>query len=157
ALDPDAATVHDQYESNRIGETERYVRGDVDAAFERSAQVVTATYTTPAQVHHALASHGAVAVWEGRQLTAPVSTQGVHEVRDGLAAALALPVGRVRVIAEHVGGGFGAKQVAWKPTALAALLAMRTGRPVRLMLGRHGEALAVGYRNRTRQTVRLGA
>ena len=90
-----------------------------------------------------------MATWDGTTLTAYVSTQSVHDVRDGLADALGLPVNRVRVICEHMGGGFGAKQIVWKPTVLAAVLAMRTGRPVRLMLDRHGEALATGHRNPT--------
>lgn len=129
------------------------MRGDVDAEFTRAVHVVAATYMTPAQVHHPFESHGAVAFWDGRTLTAHVSTQGVHDVRDGLAATHGLPVGRVRVITEHMGGGFGAKQIVWKPTVIAGVLAMRSGRPVRLMLDRRGEALAAGHRNRTRQAV----
>lgn len=157
ALDPDAPLVHDGEQSNQLGDTDRYQRGDVDAALAVADVTVTATYTTPAQIHHALESHGAMAMWDGQMLTAYVSTQSIHDVRDGLAEALHLPVSRVRVITEHMGGGFGAKQVVWKPTVLAAVLATRTGRPVRLLLDRHGEALAAGHRNATRQTVRLGA
>jgi len=157
AAAPGAVVVQDGDESNVIGETKRYDRGDITAALARAAHVVEATYTTPMQVHHALESHGATAEWDGHTLTVHDSTQSMHDVRDGLAEALGLPVSRVRVITEHMGGGFGAKQVAWKPTALAALLAMRTGRPVRLFADRHAEALAHGRRNPTRQTVRLGA
>ena len=143
ALDPDAPLVHDGEQSNQLGDTDRYQRGDVDAALAVADVTVTATYTTPAQIHHALESHGAMAMWDGQMLTAYVSTQSIHDVRDGLAEALHLPVSRVRVITEHMGGGFGAKQVVWKPTVLAAVLATRTGRPVRLLLDRHGERHAV--------------
>jgi CO/xanthine dehydrogenase Mo-binding subunit/aerobic-type carbon monoxide dehydrogenase small subunit (CoxS/CutS family) len=157
AAEPGAVIVMDGDEDNVIGDAKRYERGDVSRALRNATHVVEATYTTPMQVHHALESHGATAEWDGTTLTVYDSTQSVHDVRDGLADALGLPVNRVRVIAEHIGGGFGAKQVAWKPTALAALLAMRTGRPVRLFADRHAEALAHGRRNPTRQTVRLGA
>jgi len=61
------------------------------------------------------------------------------------------------VVTEHMGGGFGAKQIAWKHSVIAALLARRAKRPVQLMLDREGENLAVGNRNATRQHVRLGA
>jgi CO/xanthine dehydrogenase Mo-binding subunit len=157
AVSDGAVVVHDGFESNVIDEPERYTRGDVDAAFAAADTVVEATYTTPAQIHHALESHAAVADWDGRVLTAYVSTQSVHDVRDELAEALGLPVGRVRVITEHMGGGFGAKQVVWKPTVLCALASMRTGRPVRMVLDRRSEALSVGHRNPTRQWVRLAA
>jgi xanthine dehydrogenase YagR molybdenum-binding subunit len=157
AGEPGAPLVQEGPGSNVIGEVKRYERGDVDAAWPRGVHTVTATYTTSAQIHHALEPHGATALWDGRVLTVHESTQSVHDVRDELADFLGLPVTRVRVVTEHMGGGFGAKQVAWKPTALAAVLAMRTGRPVRLFADRHGEALAHGHRNPTRQTVRLAA
>jgi CO/xanthine dehydrogenase Mo-binding subunit len=63
----------------------------------------------------------------------------------------------VRVIKQHMGGGFGSKQIAWKHTVIAALLAKQAGRPVQLVLNREAENLAVGNRNATRQYVRLGA
>jgi CO/xanthine dehydrogenase Mo-binding subunit len=63
----------------------------------------------------------------------------------------------VRVVTEHMGGGFGAKQVAWKHSVIAALLARRSARPVQLFLERSAENLAAGNRNATRQRVRLGA
>ena len=56
-----------------------------------------------------------------------------------------------------MGGGFGSKQIAWKHTAIAALLSKQAGRPVQLMLDREAENLAAGNRNPTRQHVRLGA
>lgn len=74
-----------------------------------------------------------------------------------MADALKLPEHHVRVIKQHMGGGFGSKQVAWKHTVIAALLAKRAGRPVQLMLDREAENLAAGNRNATRQHVRLGA
>jgi xanthine dehydrogenase YagR molybdenum-binding subunit len=85
------------------------------------------------------------------------STQGIFEVREMIAEKLGLPEHHVRVIKHHMGGGFGAKQIAWKQTAIAALLSKRTGRPVQLMLDREAENLAAGNRNGTLQHVKLGA
>src|SRR5215213_1143367 len=87
AAAPGAVVVQDGDESNVIGETKRYDRGDITAALARAAQVVEATYTTPMQVHHALESHGATAEWDGHTLTVHDSTQSMHDVRDGLADA----------------------------------------------------------------------
>ncbi len=155
ALDPDAPHVHD--DGNLAEEPETVTRGDVDAALADAAVVVEATFSTPAAVHNAMEPHGANAWWDGDQLTLYASTQGVNDVRDMIAARLGLDHNQVRVVAEHIGGGFGAKQVPWKPTVLAALLSRRTGRPVRLLNDRRGENLAAGKRNATRQHVRIGA
>src|SRR6266508_6641755 len=85
------------------------------------------------------------------------STQGIFAVREEVAEKLGLPEDRVRVITQHMGAGFGAKQIGWKHSVIAALLAQRSGRPVQLMLDRESEKLASGNRNATRQCVRLGA
>jgi xanthine dehydrogenase YagR molybdenum-binding subunit len=132
-------------------------RGDIAAGL-RAADVVTdATYTTQTALHNAMEPHGCTALWEGGSLVLYESTQGVHDVRDEVARKLGLPAERVRVVTQHMGGGFGAKQIAWKHSVIAALLAQRTARPVQLMLDRAAENLAAGNRNATRQRVRLGA
>ena len=119
--------------------------------------VVDEVYTTQTALHNALEPHGTVAWWQGDELTLYESTQGVFAVRKGIAEALTLPQNRVRVIKQHMGGGFGAKQVAWKQAVFAALLSQKTNRPVQLMLDRQGENLATGNRAPSRQRVRLGA
>jgi xanthine dehydrogenase YagR molybdenum-binding subunit len=84
------------------------------------------------------------------------STQGTFNVRADLAKWLGLPLNRIQVITEHMGGGFGSKGSAGKHTLLAALLSRRTGRPVHLMLEREAENLAAGYRAGTALRPRLG-
>ncbi|MFN8677925.1 MAG: xanthine dehydrogenase family protein molybdopterin-binding subunit [Thermomicrobiales bacterium] len=142
---------------NIAGEVVEYERGDLAAGFRQAEVVVEATYTTQAALHNALEAHGCTASWEGDQLTLWASTQAVFVVREEVAKKLGLPQHHVRVIKEHMGGGFGAKQIAWKPDVLAALLSREAGRPVQLILDRRSENLASGNRNPTRQTVRLGA
>lgn len=152
-----APTVHLGADSNRVADPEDYQRGDVEAGFKEATAVVELTCTTPVALHNALEPHGCNAWWDGNDLHLYVSTQGLFAVRDGIAEKLGLAKSRVHVHAEHVGGGFGAKQVDWKQTLIAALLSRQCGRPVRLMLDREAENLAVGNRNSTRQRIRLGA
>ena len=64
-------------------------------------------------------------------------------MRQEVATRLELPEHHVRVIKQFMGGGFGSKQIAWKHTAIAALLSKQAGRPVQLMLDREAENLAV--------------
>jgi xanthine dehydrogenase YagR molybdenum-binding subunit len=132
-------------------------RGDLARGLREADVVLEAVYRTQTALHNALEPHGCTALWNGDRLVVYESTQGIFAVRDEVAEKLGLEPAKVRVITEHMGGGFGAKQVAWKHTVIAALLAQRTGRPVQLMLDRPAENLAVGNRNATEQHVRLGA
>ena len=158
ANDDDAPRLHEtDADGNLTEEPERYSRGDAERAFAEADVVVDETYTTQTALHNALESHGTVAAWNGDDLLLYESTQSVFAVRDQMAEKLGLPQNRVRVVKQHMGGGFGAKQVPWKQTLFAALLARATGRPVQLMLDREAENLATGNRNPTRQHVRLGA
>jgi CO/xanthine dehydrogenase Mo-binding subunit len=52
------------------------------------------------------------------------------KVREQVAEKLKLPEHRVRVIKQHMGGGFGSKRIAWKHAVIAALLSKQAGRPV---------------------------
>src|SRR5689334_10519881 len=130
-------------------------RGDVARGLRAADIVLTEEYRTQTALHNALETHGCTALWEGERLTVYESTQGIFAVRDEVAEKLSLPKDRVRIITEHMGGGFGAKQVAWKHTVIAALLAKRAGRPVQLLLDRPSENLASGNRNATHQRLRL--
>ncbi|HZQ73904.1 MAG TPA: xanthine dehydrogenase family protein molybdopterin-binding subunit [Burkholderiales bacterium] len=144
-------------EDGARGEADVYRRGDAARGLREAEVVVEQVYTTQTALHNALEPHGCVAAWEGERLVLYESTQGVFSVRDGVAEALGLAKDAVRVVTPHMGGGFGAKQIAWKHSVIAALLARRAGRPVQILLERDAENLAAGNRNATRQRVRLGA
>jgi xanthine dehydrogenase YagR molybdenum-binding subunit len=155
ALRPNAPRVHEH--GNLASEPELYERGDVETAFAQAEVVVEQEYVTQTALHNCMEPHGCTANWEADQLTLWESTQAIWDVRSGVADALHLPHHRVRVIKQYMGGGFGSKQVAWKPTVIAALLSRESGRPVQLMHDREAENLAAGNRSPTRQRVRLGA
>ena len=131
--------------------------GDVDAAFAECAAVIEGFYTTPVQIHHPMETHGATVSWTDDGVTAWASTQGISSVRDGLAGALKLDHSKVRVITDFMGGGFGAKFGAGVEGVLAARLSREAKAPVRLMLTRFDEALAVGNRPSSFQKIKLGA
>jgi CO/xanthine dehydrogenase Mo-binding subunit len=136
---------------------EVYERGDPARGWQEAEATVDLTFTTAAAVHSALEPHGCVVQWQGDELTLWESTQGVFAARNWLAQTLNLPIDRVRVVCEYMGGGFGAKQSAGIHSMLAAQAARATGRPVRLMLDRGEEQQVGGYRSATRQRIRVGA
>lgn len=155
ALEPDAPKIREG--GNIAQEPKVYDRGDAEAGLREADVTVDATYRTATALHNSLEPHGCTASWEGDQLTLWDSTQSVFTVRQQVASALGLSENNVRVIKEHMGGGFGAKQIAWKQDVIAALLSKQSGRPVQLMLDRQAENLVVGNRPPTRQRVQLGA
>jgi xanthine dehydrogenase YagR molybdenum-binding subunit len=130
--------------------------GDVEKGFAQAEAVLEATYRTQVQTHAPLETHGFVARWEGDELTVWASTQGTFSVREDLAAHFKIPASKVRVIAEHVGGGFGAKFGAGFWGVCAAELAREAGAPVKLMLDRKGEHVAAGNRPDSIQKMRAG-
>ncbi|WP_194819959.1 xanthine dehydrogenase family protein molybdopterin-binding subunit [Nocardia sp. XZ_19_385] len=136
--------------------------GDVDAALANAAVTVDQTYTTPIEHNNPMEPHATIATWDesaGRpQVTLYDSTQGVHVVRKTLAPMFGLEPEQLRVIAPHVGGGFGAKGAPKAHNVLAVLAAQRCGgRPVKLALTRQQMFALVGYRTPTIQRVRLAA
>jgi xanthine dehydrogenase YagR molybdenum-binding subunit len=132
--------------------------GDLEAAFARAEVIVERTFRTQVQTHSPLEPHGVVVRWDADGgLTCWSSTQGTFAQREQLARHFGIPEGRVRVLAEFVGGGFGSKLSPGIWSIMAAVLARRAGRPVRLILDRAEEHLTAGNRPNSVQWVRAGA
>jgi len=136
-------------------------RGDVEKGFAEAEVVHEGTYYCPVHTHSSLETHGVVASWEGDQLTIHASTQAIFAVREGVAEALGIDRKNVRVLCEHMGGGFGSKL---GPSAtgsafavVACRLAKKAGAPVKLMLDRRQEHLCTGNAPSALITVRIGA
>jgi xanthine dehydrogenase YagR molybdenum-binding subunit len=83
--------------------------GDVDEAFASAAVTLDETYSTPMEHNNPMEPHTSVAVWKAGDLTLYESTQGAHTTRRTIARLFGLDRERVRVVARHVGGGFGSK------------------------------------------------
>jgi CO/xanthine dehydrogenase Mo-binding subunit len=142
---------------NVPGGEELIERGDLAAAEAEAEVVVEARYSTSAQHHQCLEAHGCVALWQGEDLTLWDSNQGPHLIRESLAQTLGLPIEHVNVISTFVGGGFGSKIHLRPHQVVAAILARRLGRPVRLFMGRREEFIAAQQRAPTTRSIRLGA
>src|SRR6266536_4623391 len=131
--------------------------GDVDKAFSECDAVVEGFYTTPVQLHHPLETHGNTISAGGDEITAWASTQHVVGVRSDLAGHLNVPQSKVHAICEYMGGGFGSKFGLGAEGGIAARLSQAAKAPVKLMLTRFDEALAVGNRPSSFQKIKLGA
>jgi CO/xanthine dehydrogenase Mo-binding subunit/aerobic-type carbon monoxide dehydrogenase small subunit (CoxS/CutS family) len=141
-LDDDSRAIHDGAVAGFGGPqparmpTVEYKRGDVAQGFAQADLVIEGRYVTPIQCHVPIEPHAVVAAWQGEKLTLWDSQQSVFAAQDTVAIALGLERANVRVIAPYVGGGFGGKCTDTLGKTLyqgiAALLARKTGRPVRL-------------------------
>ncbi len=134
-----------------------YTRGDIDQGFASAEVTLERTYRTRFEIHHPLETHASVAWWKDDELTVWDSTQAVHNTHDGLARMLNIPAGKLRVICQYMGGGFGSKLGANEHTAAAARLSQLTGRPVKVALSRKENSLCVGNRPSTVITIKGGA
>jgi xanthine dehydrogenase molybdenum-binding subunit len=138
AMAEDAPRLHAHAPGNVLS-TSRIERGDVDAALAGAAHVLTETFHTQRIEHAFLEPEAALAVPEhdARRIGVHFYSQGqgIWDDRRQVASLLGLPEDRVRATLVSSGGGFGAKEDL-NVQGHAALLALRTGRPVRLTLSR---------------------
>ena len=144
--------VYDPLEAMRLGApvvtapdnivAERRIRkGDVEAGFAQADVVVENTYRTPFQEHAFLEPEVGLAwVDENDVVNIRVSTQVIEHFRP-IADAIEVPHNKVRIRGALVGGGFGGKEDLTVEVYLA-LLAKRTGRPVRLEYTREDSFVA---------------
>lgn len=138
ALAPDAPLVQDPrlragdpLGATNILKERRYGWGDVDSA--KADLVVENSYSFPMVTHFAIEPHGFMASMEkdGLKIWSPV--QHPFLLQRIMAELFDLPLTQVRVFAPDPGGGFGGKQNP-KFEPLVTYLALRTGRPCRLVL-----------------------
>ena len=153
ALAPGAPRVHEA--GNLLAEW-RIARGDVAAAFARAAVIVEGEYATQF-VDAAYLEPEAGVAWIDSDgvITIRVSTQVIEHFRD-VAEALQVPHNRVRVIGTYLGGGFGGKEDVTVEVYLG-LLALRTGRPVKMVWTRQESLQARAKRHPYRMRYRTGA
>ena len=133
----------------------RIGRGNPDAMWSRAAHVIEGEYRTGAQEHVYLETNGVLAwIDEERgtpQVVACGSIQCPYYVHAALMLLFNLPAEQVRVTALELGGGFGGKED--YPSVIsghAALLAWKSGRPVKLIYDREEDMACTTKRHPSR-------
>lgn len=132
AMKEDAPVILKRYPNN-INTRVEWHFGDVEKGFREADLVLSDTYVGNRTYQNPMEPHCAIAEWDGDgRLTLYTSTQVVHYVRYQLARLLDMPQGDIRVVGNYCGGGFGGKAEINPLEICAALLARRTGRPVKM-------------------------
>jgi len=129
--------------------TEVLRRGDAAHALARAPHRLRGHLKMGGQEHFYLEGQVAMALpREGGTLHVYSSTQSPTEVQHLVAKVLGVPEARVVVEVRRLGGGFGGKETQAAPVAcVAAVLASRTGRPVKLRLDRDDDMVVTGKRH----------
>jgi 4-hydroxybenzoyl-CoA reductase alpha subunit len=137
-----APVLHD-YCKNNISVNRKIQYGDVEKGFSESDYVREDTFKVHAVSHAYLEPCSALAQvdLDGR-ITLWTSTQVPYIVQCLLAATLGMRENDIRIIKPYVGGGFGGKMELRTWEFCAALMAKKTGRPVKFTLSREEEFLA---------------
>ncbi|MBM3933816.1 MAG: xanthine dehydrogenase family protein molybdopterin-binding subunit [SAR202 cluster bacterium] len=166
-------------EKNNIAAHQRHVIGDVTAGFAKADVVIEREFRTKSVHQGYIEPHASTARWDrplpnsplplgedvpilsgqvrdSGRLTVWTCSQGHFGIQEQLAKLLALPVSQVRIIPTEIGGGFGGKlQPYLEP--VAAALAKKSDRPVKMVMDRAEELEATGPAPATHVKVKLGA
>ena len=130
-------------------------RGDVEEGFAAADRIFEDEFATPSHSGAALEPRAAIAAWEGERLTVWKSSRGIHADRLNLSLSLGIPREDVRVIGPHMGAGYGNKDET-RLAAITAILARRSGRPVKIEFTREEEFIAGRSRHATTTKVKVG-
>jgi len=146
-----------QYGMDNVLKHLRIEKGDVERALKQAPVVVEGVYETGAQEHVYLEPQGMIAHLDGDVLVVRGSMQCPYYVLKALMHALGRDDRHVRVVQAPTGGGFGGKEEYPSTIALhAALLALKSGRPVKLVYDRVEDMAATTKRHPARVRHRTG-
>ena len=146
-LSPDAKGKH---------EPEIFQHGDIDRGLTTADRIFEDHYTSVHINNAQLEPRVSIAQWDGDKLTVYASTQGISNCRTDIAKDLQMPLEKVRVVCQFMGGGFGNKNQCHDFDLMAAMLSKYAGVPVKLEFTRKEDYVAVHGRWPTKQYYKIG-
>jgi len=156
-VDPEAALAEGAPPLHPKGNVLRHIRIRHGVQDPTADVVVTGEYEVGMQDQAFLGPESGLAVPDGQGgVDLYVSTQWLHVDRDQLAASLGLPEDQVRITLAGVGGAFGAREDL-SMQIHACLLALRTGRPVKILYSREESFFGHVHRHPARLRYEHGA
>ena len=123
-----------------IGKTpDEWSYGDLDAGFKNAALVLDETFLTPDTSHETLETRSAMAYWQNGKVYVYTGTQSTAQTVPAIARWLHIDRGKVVLISEYTGGGFGSKVTAGVSLVIPALLSKKANAPVMMRISREEE------------------
>src|SRR5438046_9997366 len=145
--------IHDFAERNICFQTE-LVKGDVEKGFAEADEIFEDTFEFPMIYHYSMEPHTSIAQVDGDEITIWASTGHPFGVRQEVAEVFKVPLSKVRVHTNFVGGNYGSKSGA-KIEPLLVALARKAERPVRVVQN-FSEAMATCRRHAIKCKVKTG-
>lgn len=122
--------------------------GNVEEAFAQADYIREDTFQTQPTAHAPIEPHGVLASYDQNGvLTVWISTQNMFLCRLSLSVTLGMPESKIHMIKPAVGGGFGGKVEMYSHDFSAALLSIKTGKPVRIICSRDEVFSITRYRH----------
>lgn len=138
ALEPDAPLVHNS--GNSIVEV-KYEKGNIEEAFVNAAIIVEKVYQTQFIEHAFIEPESGIGIPDGEGgVIVYVGSQNPFEDRKQMSEVLAMPEEKIRIVHTMTGGAFGGKEDISVQIHLA-MLALKTGRPVKMTYSREESIL----------------
>lgn len=157
ALKDGAPLIHPERKSN-LFQKYKYSHGDLAAGEGESDVIVEADFELPYVAHAAMETSVVIASFDHRDhLTLYSTTQIPFLLQRDLAEALGIEGNDIRIIQTAIGGAFGRGLDIYPYEPIAALLARKAGKPVRISFSRHEEFLAAPMRQPAIIHARAGA
>lgn len=150
-LEPVIFTIEDAIKHNSFLCPEKKLeQGNIEEAFEKVDQIVEGEVHVGGQEHFYMETQRVLVIpkTEDKELDIYVSTQDPTHVQKTVSSSLDIPINRITCHVKRVGGGFGGK--VGRPAvfgAIAAVGAIKTGHPIRLVLDREDDMLITGGRH----------
>ncbi|KAM6178134.1 aldehyde oxidase 2 [Rhynchocyon petersi] len=150
-LEPVIFSIEDAIKHNSFLCPEKKLeQGNIEEAFEKVDQIVEGEVHVGGQEHFYMETQRVLVIpkTEDKELDIYVSTQDPAHVQKTVSSTLSIPINRITCHVKRVGGGFGGK--VGRPAvfgAIAAVGAIKTGRPIRLVLDREDDMLITGGRH----------
>ena len=167
AMEPDAPLLDPRRRTRGIGAEDgkpsnlarhfRHERGDIEQGFAEADAVVEREYVS-SMIHQGYIElqNGTAHFTPDGRLTIWCSSQGAFSIRDQVAEICAIPVSMVKVVPMEIGGGFGGKTGVYLEP-LAALLAKKSRRPVKMTMTRAEVLTATGPTSGSYMRCKMGA
>ncbi|PLS21733.1 xanthine dehydrogenase molybdopterin binding subunit [Neptunicoccus cionae] len=136
----------------------QFLKGDPDSAIEQAEHKISGSINIGGQEHFYLEGQAALSLpQDNGDMVVHSSTQHPSEIQHKVAAALNLPFHSVRVEIRRMGGGFGGKESQGNALACAtAVVAAKTGCPVKMRYDRDDDMVVTGKRHEFRIDYTVG-
>jgi len=143
----------DKYENNINTHVDHHF-GDVDKGFAEADHIREQRFVGNRTYQNPMEPHCSIAEWDSLgRVTLHTSTQVVHYVHHQLSHILGIPLGDIRVIMTHCGGGFGCKAATTTIEVISIFLSKAAGCPVKMRFSR--EEMYLFGRGRHKQYIDL--